>query len=459
MASLGARNTQETIVDIDPYAVLANGDASQLNPLVKRRLLVGLQSLAEIDPFFRRMDSWRKFNVAGFFSTDMIDHVRPFLSLAHSKTHLLGLVLELLHGTEASKGLENEFRAILLNHKAEEGDRKRAYQNIAAISKKATLADFDALVKEASRDSLDIASQMLVTEGISLFGNARALTFIKALTTLYPAKRERNLAFGSKYFVRQVISSFALDDIRFLLDGITIDLDCTCGKARPHECTCRIGRSKVAGHLLDRYFVLMIGPHDPRQIRRWTERLVFNNSISGDQSASLAAMAKDPGLRRAIQISLVGDLRDLTQIANAMSNFFMSSTHSGLHFYEGDHDALIDHAVSTGNHPLWQYLIVTHNPYDYSRRHSNPTRARMRVQARTSPDLLRIWTQVNRDHRARVRREQVRFGRSRRSIERRENERKAALLADFQQNRALIEAGRHWGWLRMLAERDVAPSA
>jgi len=77
----------------------------------------------------------------------------------------------------------------------------------------------------------------------------------------------------------------------------------------------------------------------------------------------------------------------------------------------------------------------------------------MRAQARASSDLLRIWTQVNRDHRERVRRDYVRFGRSRKRLDRDEAERKAALLASFQENRALIEAGRHWGWLKALAQR------
>lgn len=453
MAALGGRDTQETIVELDPYAVLANGDASQLHAPVKRLLLERLQSLAEVDPFFRRMDSWRKFNVAGFFSAEIIHQVRPLLSSAHSKTHLLGLMLELLHDTEAGRGLESEFRAILLNPKAEELDRERAYRNIAAISNGGSLGDFDALVNEATRDSLDIASQMLEKEGVNHFGKTRTLALVKALATLYPAERLREHRLGSTYFVRQIIFRFTLDETRFLLEGIAADLNCTCGKVKPHRCTCRRGRSKIAGYLLDRYFELMVGPRDPKQIRRWTEHLVFNNHMNGDRSASVAAMAQDSGLRRAIQISIVGGLSDPAQISDTMVNFFMSSTHSGLHFHEGDHDALVDHALATGNHPLWQYLIVTHNPYDSSRHGSNPARSRMRAQARSSPELLRIWAKVNRDHRVRVRLEHVRFGHSRKHRARREAERKATLLASFQQNRALIEAGQHWGWLKTLAQR------
>jgi hypothetical protein len=453
MASLGNRETQETIVDLDPYAVFANGDASQLLASVKPRLLRGLRALAETDPFFRRMDSWRKFNVAGFFSTEMVEHVRPFLAHAHSKSHLLGLMLELLHGTEAGKGLEDEFRAILLDNGVGDSDRQRAYQNIVAIAENASLDDFDALVRESTRDSLDIASQMLAKNGVSHFGRDRTLAFVKALTTLYPEGRKREIGLGPTYFAERTFSDFSTDDIQFLLDEISGALACTCGKPKPYACTCRRGTSKVAGLLLDRYFESMVGPRDPKQIRRWTERLIFSRNRNGEQSASVAEMANDHGLRREIQISRVGHLRDPEEIRESMGDFFVGSTHSGLHLREGDWDALVDHALASGNHALWRHLVVPHNPYDTSRKFANPTRARMRAQARTSPALQRIWAKVNRDYATSFRRDHVRFGHSRRTIERRDAEQKAKFLAHFNENRHLIEAGRHGGWLRELARR------
>ncbi|MGJ5155293.1 hypothetical protein [Bradyrhizobium sp. HKCCYLR1023] len=453
MASLGNRNTQETIIKLDPYAVVANGDASQLHSSVKPLLLAGLKGLAENDPFFRRMDSWRKFNVAGFFSADMIAHVRPILSGNNSKTHLRGLMLELLCDTEAGRGLESEFRAILLDPRAEEHDRDQAYQNIAAISKSGLVNDFNKLVAQSTRDSLDIASRILRDEGIARVGQSRALAFLRAIAALYPENGLRDRRLGSRYFIRRTISTFNLNDTRYLLDGITNNLSCTCGKIKPHRCTCRRGVSKIAGYLLDQYFELMVGPHDPGRIRRWTEHLVFENHKGGNQSKSVDAMSQNPGLRRAIQISMIGGLSDLDQIIDTRVNFFMSSTHSGLSFREGDHDALVDHALAIGNHVLWEHLIVSHNPYVSSEKGPNPTRTRMRAQARTSPELLRIWTRANRAARELSRRDHARLWRSRRYYERKSAERKAGLLANFEANRAQIEAGQHWGWLIALAQR------
>ncbi len=453
MASLGNRDTQLTIIKLDPYAVFANGDASQLDPSVKPSLLSGLRALAENDPFFRRMDSWRKFNVAGFFTADMIAHVRPLLSGTNTTTHLRGLMLELLYDTEAGRGLEPEFRTILLDPQAGEHDRDQAYQNIAATSKNGLPSDFITLVRQGTRDSLDVASQILLNEGISRIGRSHALAFTQALATLYPESRLRERRLGSRYFIRRVISTFSLDDTRYLLDRITNSLACTCGKIKPHRCTCRRGISKIAGHLLDRYFELMVGPYDPRQIRQWTEPLVFENHKNADQSRSVEAMSQNAGLRRAIQASMMGGLSDPEQIRDTRVNFFMSSTHSGLSFREGDYDALVDHAFAVGNHVLWRHLIVSHSPYESSARGPNPTRARMRAQARSSPDLLRIWTKTNRASREVMRRDHVKFGHSRRHYKRVEAERKANLRAHFAANRTLIEAGQHWGWLISLAQR------
>ncbi|MFX9988213.1 hypothetical protein ABTP48_19350, partial [Acinetobacter baumannii] len=86
--------TQETLIHIDPYAVLANGDPSQLLSSSKKYLLEELINLADIDPYFRRSDMWRNFSVSGFFDDDSILIVKSIL--VESEQGLLrGLILEL----------------------------------------------------------------------------------------------------------------------------------------------------------------------------------------------------------------------------------------------------------------------------------------------------------------------------------------------------------------------------
>ena len=332
---LGGRAIQEAIVDLDPYAVFANGDASQLLASSRQRLLKGLKSLSKIDPFFRRMDSWRRFNVAGFFSSDMSEHVRPLLTLAHAQSHLRGLLLELLHGTDAASGLQQGFRAILHDTQAEMIERVLAYRNLDAISGNDSVGDFDVLVGQASRDSLEIASEMIEKRGLGQFGRTRALRLVNALAQLYPAEGVRQRTVGSLYFISSLIRTFELDDTRYLLDEITGGLHCVCGKEKPHRCTCRRGRSKIAGHLLDCYFETMVGPYDPVQIGRWTRPLVFSGYIKAERIVSVKALSANNGLRREIQIAAFDGLSTQKDIGDAAVQFYAGFGHAGLSMHRG----------------------------------------------------------------------------------------------------------------------------
>ena len=451
MASLGGRAIQEAVIDLDPYAVFANGDASQLLMPSKQRLLNGLEALAKVDPFFRRMDSWRRFAVAGFFSKEMIEHVRPLLAPAHAKSHLRALLLELLNATEAAIGLQPELRAILHDPQVEAVERELAYRNLNAILGYDGLADFDIIVDQASQDALEIASEMVEKAGIDHFGQSRVLRLVKTLAQIYPTDNARERVIGSRYFIRKLIATFGPTDTLYFLDKVTSDLACVCGKEKLHQCTCRTGRSKIVGLLLDRYFETMVGPHHAQQISRWTRSLVFRGHTGAERSASVQALRSNDGLRRAIQISALEGLRTQDEINNATVQFYLSTNHSGLGMQSGDYKAIVDHAVSTANNALWENFIVRHSPYS-ARKGVDELRSQMRQQSRQSTELLRIWARVERNHRDQIRRDYVRFGRSNRYYDRLEAKRKEDHFADLRKNRALIEAGQHWGWLKVLAQ-------
>lgn len=85
MAALGDKFIQETLINIDPYAVLVNGDPSQLLPSSKKYVLEKLICLVEEDPYFRRSDMWRTFSISGFFDNDSVTTVKYILA-GQSKT-------------------------------------------------------------------------------------------------------------------------------------------------------------------------------------------------------------------------------------------------------------------------------------------------------------------------------------------------------------------------------------
>ncbi|MGO1296696.1 MAG: hypothetical protein ACTMIA_05225 [Vibrio sp.] len=95
MAALGNKAVQYAVIKLDPYAVLANGDPSQLEPSSKQLLLSQLRDIEEADPYFRRSDFWRRFSVAGFFTEDIIVDIKALLN-SQRDGQLRNLILELL---------------------------------------------------------------------------------------------------------------------------------------------------------------------------------------------------------------------------------------------------------------------------------------------------------------------------------------------------------------------------
>ncbi|WP_142255004.1 hypothetical protein [Klebsiella pneumoniae] len=80
MAALGNKSVQGSIIELDAYAVLANGDPSQLERSSKRQLLHRLKKIEAEDPYFRRSDFWRRFSAAGFFTQDVVEEIKPLLT-------------------------------------------------------------------------------------------------------------------------------------------------------------------------------------------------------------------------------------------------------------------------------------------------------------------------------------------------------------------------------------------
>jgi AcrR family transcriptional regulator len=64
MAALAQGSTQRQLIELDSYAVVANGDPSEFTTSSKKILLQALGALAAANPLFRRSDAWRQFNVA-----------------------------------------------------------------------------------------------------------------------------------------------------------------------------------------------------------------------------------------------------------------------------------------------------------------------------------------------------------------------------------------------------------
>nr|WP_321440369.1 hypothetical protein [uncultured Hyphomonas sp.] len=453
MAALGNENTQKEIINLDPYAVLANGDPSQLRPPSKAYLIDCLQSLAEHDPYFRRSDRWRTFNVGQFFTSDVVDRLRSVLTPSNPNHSLVQLILELLPGTEAAKGLQPELRTILLSGALSEQTRLLALSALLGEQEWDYTQDVHDLVVENSKASLRVASLLVETKGVERVGQEAVVALLRKIAGLYPVdSSRRDRSFDSRFFIGQLIGSFSETDTAYFLDSLTKNLRCTCKPKREFRCTCRVGISKVVGHLLDNYFERTSGPYDPARIWQWTRNLHFNAQGRQDRSESIRVLVSDNSLRQAIHRTAFAEANNFDEIQKIRSRFFYSPTHSGLRFQLDDLIEIAKHAFDENDPNLWIAVYGSHNPW--GTKEPDELRRLMRGHANSNPDFMRLW--ASRERKAKeYRLEEFRSGRPSRSgrYERRQERTKEKNRAYLEANKTLIESGQHWGWLSIFGQQ------
>lgn len=299
MAALGSQDIQDAAIDVDPYAVLSNGDPSRLSIRSRHRLLEALSSLEADDPFFRRVDRWRSFSASGFFSPDIVDAIRPMI-VRETGGDLRALLLELLSGSPAVDALRPELETILLDDSATPQCRQAA---LDCLVREATdLATMvDPLIASGTNESLRLAAKIASYCGATRFPRPILLEFLLACANLYPTdSKKRERVMESRYFIRVLVRDFDADLCSWLLDEITRGLACTCG-LRPWDCHCRAGISKIAGHLLDQYFDLTREPHDPARVWGWLAELNFHRSVNAKDSPAVRVLQEEHVLRHEIQ--------------------------------------------------------------------------------------------------------------------------------------------------------------
>lgn len=261
---------------------------------------------------------------------------------------------------------------------------------------------------------------------------------------------------GERYFITKFINGLDLETTEWLLDELTKNLKCVCGK-KSYECDCRIGISKIVGALLDRYFTLAIPPFDPLKVWQWIGNLNFHGNKDANQSMAVKALQEDDDLRQGIIAHVFGKLTDRDEIHDAHINSFSNfQSHSGLNFHKADYKFMVDLAFEIDNPDLWSSLIAVHNYYNKEEHGRDGLRRHMREQAQQKPLFMREWAKLNR---ARVKsfkqgKRKFHVKRNRRMVLRRrkKDENRAANIKYINENRGIVESGRHWGFLIRFAE-------
>jgi hypothetical protein len=458
MAALGNKPIEEFAIKLDPYAVLANGDPSQLEPSSKRLLVNRLKEIETQDPYFRRGDLWRRFSVAGFFTQDVIEEIKPLLK-AGGDGHLRDLILELLAGSAAIEQLRDELRQLTLMPTESKNTRLLANRCLLNVNGDFHHSDLDILISESSNTSLSMVAEAIETLGLETFERAYLAEFLRSCSKLYIVHQEQyDREIGDRYFLKKFISELDFATVEWLLDELTKDLACTCGK-KPYKCNCRNGISKIVGEMLDHYFELATPPFDPLRVWQWVRNLNFRHQKGADQSNAVQVLQNDNELRQGIIAHVFGKLTDRDEILEIRVNKFNrhSHSHTGLNFRGDDHKFIVDLAFETDNPDLWVMFMASHQ-YDRNQRVRDPDNLRrhMREQALEKTLFMREWAKTNRATAQHFKRDNRLWrDRSMRKIEhrrRKQDEIRATNIKYVQDNRELVESGRDWNCLVRFAE-------
>ncbi len=452
LASLGNQAVEEAAIELDSYAVLANGDPSQLSTPSKRLLISRLKKDEENDPYFRRGDFGRRFSVAGLFSKEVVKEVRPHLSPQFGG-QFQDLVLELLEGTPATTDLLDEIKGLCLSKDAYEHTRLRAARLLLATYGFDYTASMAQLIFQADTVSMKVAAKIIEHVGSTNFSWTFLVGYLRVFANLYPrARRSIERVIGARYFLRSLIKTFSHTDTVVLLDTLSSELVCRCAE-KAHDCHCRNGSSKIIGLLLDHYCEISIGPHDPRQIWSWVKNLNFHSSRASNSSTSVKLLQENDGLRQGIMQVALGNETDRERIREIRFEQFEWQSHSGLRFHSKDREFMADLAFEINNVALWSDFLTSHNSYrEPEKRGPDKLRRKMRMQAQEKRELLIEWARRNRNYQNMMREQRERRHWSQRRWTRRDKVIAQANRASLLKDKVLIESGQHWSWLYRIAE-------
>jgi hypothetical protein len=448
MAALGDKHIQEALIEIDPYAVLANGDPAMLLASSKSKLISGLKRVAEADPYFRRLDGWRRFSVSGFFDQSTVPLVKDILQTAKEGSHLRELVLELLKDSDINSYLIDELRTIFLDDQSGWRIREHARQVLSTVTSYDHVTDVEKLVSLCTFDSFQLVVRFQTQPPTRKLPQNSILTFLEfAGSDNSIVKNDRGQKVDLKFSLKGLIATFSLEETEHNLDLLTAALDCTCSPTRPNMCSCKRRRSKVIGSLLDRR--LQISNCTPERLWGWIKKLYFNSHTGSVDSVAVKKLNEDNELRRSVHRLALSGLTGPDEIWDMLVLLRWGNLHAGLAFSREDIEFHTDEAFARNNVALWSRLIWPHDPY--SKRTEPDTLIQLwKRHARQKPEFLKVWSWVNRGWRQSFQNHRKTYS-SRRKWRRKENRAKAKNQEVLQLDREQIETGRRWSWTEHFA--------
>lgn len=447
-----SREIQEKLIELDPYAVLANGEPSLLLPTSKRKLLSKLQQLNTDNPYFRGSDRWRSLSVSGFFNEEIVEEVKQLL--LKSEGDLQELLLELLVGAPILPALAQPLQDIV--RYTDEKKRKDWYIRTLAGELLCEILDYPHkdewrfLLKAGDTRSLKIAANIM-TNFPNIFQPTDFEELLRQCAKLYPAdKYGVHLVIGERYFIHEFIESLPLSTVEFLLNQLSADLSCTCGK-KILECDCRHGISNIISMLLDNFFEHTPKPYNPEQIWAWVKNLHFLRRSPSNKTLSMQILQENISLRKEILRLAFEQATEEEVIHQIRLQQFIWYGHFGLRLQPTDYWYLVDLFFETDNVELWRYFRQIHVYNKENENKENPLRHHMRQQAMQKPNFLKAWYQCEKwDRGCYI--QDLQFKNREKKRQRKSANIKKRNMQYALENYEQVVNGKHWGFLELFAD-------
>jgi hypothetical protein len=452
MASTGPERLQRAAIELDPYAVIANGDPSGLLKASKKLLFEKLASTAEANPGFRRGDYWRRFSVGGFFTDDIASDAQRLLEKAPAASSLTDLILDLLANSGGPVSLAAAVRVILFDQNAARHTRTRALHALMKLGGGPTSADLRRLTADATPDAVMIAAELASEVGSASFDDDDLEALFRAYAGILTIRQtlRSDSAHMASYYLTEIVGRLTPYQTGDHLDRLTLGLTCTCGHEK-YDCHCREGLSKVAGRLLDHFFQCFIGPHEPSRIWEWLKHLRYQYGIKSENSTAVKALMEDGQLRHELHRCAFAGLFSPEDVANRHFLLMMGHSHAGLSFHEDDVSKILTDAFDNDNLCLW---AVFWKPPSMRRDARGPDALRrlFREHAIAKPIFAAEWSKRERGYRSWRKNDQAGTRRYERRWRRRETRDDDAYREDLAANLDLVVCGRHWGWIQRFSQ-------
>lgn len=456
MASLGNEIIQQEIIKLDPYACIANGDPSLLSLSNKDILINELIKLGKENPLFRASDGYRSFNFKGFLSQSMTSKMKEVILSNKIDFDLKSLFVSLIKVSESVSLFQDELITLLMNLDESAYIRSTALEALIRDSNNnwPFITVFQRLIKRCGEYDLEYASTITEKFGFHTIGEENVIHLFKKLADLYPKKESRKIVIGERYFIYNLIQSFSLEHITNLLDALTPTIKCICNSKEEYECQCKVGISKIIGHLLDRYFELVDDNYNAYKLALWLKELRYTQTAKANNSVSVTTLLSNPILKYNIYINLIE--LDCFSYFYHIANYQI--VHSGIILNFEDHIKLLDYAFNSNNVEIWRLLFSPHNYYWYQNNKEQQIiyRRNLRQQALQNDAFMKIWAKDVAERK--IKKKNKIIAKQRKKLARNLKRAEKRNLARFEHNKeyldkheSIIYNGKDWGWLTFFA--------